>query len=103
MTANGRAKSAGAPIHVACSKQFDRGARRGGNVRKIEFPCRQSRLRRRGAHTATRKQRPRAPPAVHRATVQPSKFKSSKLPRGSQKKHQKVSAPPRPVRQLFFK
>ncbi|KAL4717983.1 hypothetical protein ACJJTC_013023 [Scirpophaga incertulas] len=42
----------------SCSRgvHFDRGeARRGGNVsnvRKIEFPCRQSRLRRRGAHTA---------------------------------------------------
>lgn len=36
-------------IHVACSSIA---ARRGGNVRKIEFPCRQSRLRRRGANTA---------------------------------------------------
>lgn len=45
----GRAKSAVG--NYSCGVQFDRG-RRGGNVRKIEFPCRQSRLRRRGANTA---------------------------------------------------
>lgn len=54
---NERAKSALGELtelgDYSCGVQFDRGeARRGGNVRKIEFPCRQSRLRRRGANTA---------------------------------------------------
>lgn len=62
----GRAKSAVG--NYSCGVQFDRG-RRGGNVRKIEFPCRQSRLRRRGANIAhTAPARALARPAIIAST-----------------------------------
>lgn len=80
-------------IHVACSSIV---ARRGGNVRKIEFPCRQSKLRRRGANTAHT-----APARAHSCTKTPVALKTTRSAPTFKTSTQKFKSNPANWRKVF--